>query len=91
MHAENRKSPRQEVNLPAEVEFGDGIFHVDCVIWDWSDHGARLTLPVSLGLADVFTLRLQGSDDRQCRVVWRSDEQVGVEFLASVVVPLRRP
>ena len=28
-----------------------------------------------------FTLRIAGSGDRQCHVVWRSCEQVGVEFL----------
>jgi hypothetical protein len=44
--------------------------------------GARIRVPASEGIPDRFTLVLQSEDVKllKCRVVWRSEAQIGVRF-----------
>jgi hypothetical protein len=53
-----------------------------CVLSDISDIGARLDVESSDGLPDDFKLLLsrRGSPSRNCHVVWRTPNQLGVEF-----------
>lgn len=54
------------------------------VLWDISILGARLTVADCNALPDRFAL-LIARDERPgmpCRVVWRSGQQIGIEFLA---------
>jgi hypothetical protein len=54
------------------------------VLWDISILGARLTVADGDALSDRFAL-LIARDERPgtpCRVVWRSGQQIGIEFLA---------
>jgi hypothetical protein len=50
---------------------------LNCIICDISARGARLTVGTRNEVPDEFTLVLR----RRCRVVRRSDGQVGVEFV----------
>jgi hypothetical protein len=81
MGIENRKSPRTVLH-PAQV--ADGTFIRDCILADISDSGAKLTIASPNEIPNDFTLLLSpsGSIRRRCRVVWRSDNQIGVEFLS---------
>ncbi len=56
---------------------------VPCTLWDISAQGARLAAPHPKSLPANFTLLLSndGSSRRSCRVVWRSDAQLGVQFI----------
>jgi hypothetical protein len=49
-----------------------------------SNTGARITAPNILSLPGEFTLELSrgGNRSRNCRVVWRDNSQLGVEFVA---------
>lgn len=52
-----------------------------CVLWDRSDDGARIAAPHSSKLPETFTLTLDKSMNRLCRVVWRKGPLMGVQFI----------
>ena len=56
---------------------------IPCVIWDFSEKGARITAAQLNLLPDYFTLILSRdqSERRTCRVVWREGYFAGVSFL----------
>jgi hypothetical protein len=56
----------------------------ECTVWDESITGARLVMDAPETIPDIFHIymTLDFSSRRQCRVVWRSDRQIGVEFLS---------
>jgi hypothetical protein len=56
----------------------------ECRVWDESKTGARLLVDAPETIPDTFHIymTLNFSSRRQCRVVWRSTTQIGVEFLS---------
>ena len=81
---EQRRSMREHVHFPAWIEIGDGSTRRECTVLDVSDGGARIMVSSLVRLPPEFWLVLSkdGSRRRRCRSVWRSDEQVGVTYLA---------
>jgi len=80
---EKRKSFRRPMRRAAQVIFGAHEQPVRCVIWDMSDGGARLTIARSLAnIPSAFTLMLfkDGSEQRNCEVVWIDTRFVEVKF-----------
>jgi PilZ domain len=73
---EKRKSPRHEFQYPACIDLANGSQMRNCMIWDISENGARLTIAPPHDLPDEFVLVFR----RHCRVVRRSGGQLGVEF-----------
>ena len=55
----------------------------ECVVMDETHKGARLAVadPNEIPNAFYIYLTLESSSRRNCRVPWRSDKQIGVEFL----------
>jgi hypothetical protein len=85
MLVENRQTSRTELRYIAWIDVGDGLPMRKCIVREISLNGAKLGIMTSTpdALPNAFTLQLS-SDDRiryLCRVVWRSDENMGVEFL----------
>jgi hypothetical protein len=82
MHADNRKETRRPVHIPAKLFAGLGSPLRDCMLTDISEHGARLAFEAPKEAPDEFTLLLapRGGAYRQCRVVWRAEKELGVEF-----------
>ena len=80
---EQRKSRRQPLRQAAWISLGDHCPLVRCVLWDISDCGARLMAARSpADLPDRFILLLsEQSVQRNCRVIWRNDRFVGVQFV----------
>jgi len=78
---ERRRIARHVVNIPARIDVGGTIRA--CTVVDISELGAKLAVEGALALPDSFTLLLSpsGHPARRCRVAWRADENVGVEFL----------
>jgi len=75
-----RESTRQRVLKGGSIAFGKGAA-IGCVIRNMTRSGACLLVESSIGIPDQFELFL--SDDksrRQCGVVWRSVDQIGVAF-----------
>jgi hypothetical protein len=60
------------------ILFGSEV--IDCAILDVSDRGARLELSTTKELPSDFVLKLTEGDRRECKVVWRNETRVGVEF-----------
>jgi hypothetical protein len=56
----------------------------ECTVWDESKTGARLVVNAPETIPDTFHIymTLNFSSRRRCRVVWRSSNQIGVEFLS---------
>jgi hypothetical protein len=53
----------------------------DCLVRDISTHGARLEFLTTVALPDRFELAVEKARTlRVCRVAWRTNTQVGVEF-----------
>ncbi len=91
MRADERKSVRRRLGELARIDIGDGREH-RCLLWDISASGARMTLETSNDLPTEFTLlppREVGAP-RQCRVIWRRREDIGVEFLPDRKAPIKR-
>jgi PilZ domain len=80
---EKRRSIREHVHFPAWTEIGDGSQRCECTVLDISEDGARIMLSSPTLLPEEFWLVFtkDGTRRRRCRMVWRSDEQVGVIYL----------
>src|SRR5690242_6589260 len=66
--------------LAGKIFFNYGQSTIDCVVRRLSEEAATLEMESGLGVPDRFQLRLAGRDILSCRVIWRSDRQVGVAF-----------
>jgi PilZ domain len=85
MAAEHRKSTRRAVSQGARIALVDGSILGTCQVCDVSVTGARLELkPSMFQVPDHFLLLLSydGRLRRQCAVVWRTRDSIGVEFIA---------
>lgn len=76
--ADRRAHRRQPVRLDASLD-ADGR-HFPCVITDVSAAGAQLVVSLPCGI-EQLRLEIEAFDAFDCRVAWRSDTRVGVEFL----------
>jgi hypothetical protein len=80
---EKRKNLRRSITYPAFLDFGDGSPARECTLCDASQEGAQLMVADPKSLPEQFILALSsdGAARRHCRVVWRTEAQVGVVFL----------
>jgi hypothetical protein len=77
---ERRKCARSRVLKSAKLVVGTTSL-VDCVVHDLTNVGARIEISDTLNLADALDMTFDGGRSiRQCRVVWRTLNVVGVEF-----------
>jgi NAD(P)-dependent dehydrogenase (short-subunit alcohol dehydrogenase family) len=67
----------------ATFDLGDGSPAIECTLCDASQEGALLAVAEPDGVPDEFILALTsgGAARRRCRVAWRTENQIGVEFL----------
>jgi PilZ domain len=79
---ERRKAARQVLQLNAIIERAPNLLPLSCLIVDMSVTGARISAP-DTALPNDFTLLLsrEGPVRRNCKVVWRRDSTVGVQFV----------
>jgi PilZ domain len=82
MFVEKRRLPRRLVHIPAKFATSDSAPLRDCIVVDISDYGARLELDNPNDVPERFTVVMgpNGGPYRRCRVVWRANNQMGVEF-----------
>src|SRR5947209_7203468 len=80
-----RRHPRKPVNQPAVAALGDGERPAlrACVVVDISAGGAKLKIAAPEELPETFTLILSwgARTTRRCLVRWRSQTEVGVQFI----------
>jgi PilZ domain len=99
MGRERRTNFRVEWNSPGIICHGK--VSRSCVLVNLSNGGARIAGVRANTLPDEFTLRLTRGQSgiRQCRVLWRSHDTVGVAFIdritstdePTVASPVREP
>jgi PilZ domain-containing protein len=70
--ARTLKSGKIVLNLHASV--------VDCTVRNLTDHGALLLVQSPVGIPESFELVFENQAHRDCRVVWRGANRLGVEF-----------
>jgi hypothetical protein len=84
-HAPNdaRTSPRALVRRCGWFVSTVGEQLRECTVWDESTTVARLVVDAPETIPDIFHIymTLDFSSRRRCRVIWRSSNQIGVEFL----------
>jgi hypothetical protein len=79
MRRERRKNFRVEWNSPATVHH-DKLTR-PCILLNFSDGGARIAGIRADTIPNEFTLHITRGRAHKCRVLWRSDHTVGVEFI----------
>jgi hypothetical protein len=81
MKSEQRKKIRKPLRHGAWLHFETGT-SASATISDVSDTGARLDVDEPDSIPDRFVLLLSknGKARRLCRVVWRNEHQLGVQF-----------
>ena len=94
--AEKRKNLRRSIAYPAFIDRGNGSPTIECTLCDASQEGALLAVANPDNVPNEFILALSsdGAARRRCRVAWRTQDQVGVEFLKDFkknAQPARRP
>jgi hypothetical protein len=91
MPRERRTTFRVEWNSAAMLYDCRGRRARPCVVSNFSNGGAKIIGVRPETLADEFLLRLSPhSRARRCRVVWRSEDALGVEF-ADRPAPIEEP
>ena len=81
-----RQATRQTASLPAWIEVDNNSLLERCKLVDISGKGARLFFADVDGLPEHFNLHLSrfGQPPKQCRIIWRRRNEVGVEFISLV-------
>jgi hypothetical protein len=82
MRRERRKNFRVEWHSAATLYDLDREMPRPCILADFSNGGAKITGIVADTIPDEFMLRMGHGERRlrRCRVVWREDDTVGVQF-----------
>src|SRR5271170_5837457 len=77
---ERRKNFRVDWNVPATIYDVDRHLERPCVLSDLSNGGAKLVGVRAGTIPDEFRLRTPLGDRRACRVVWCTENELGVKF-----------
>jgi hypothetical protein len=82
MSRDKRKHRRRALSRRATLRGWDGREIAGCTMTDISDGGAKVILDRPVHLPETFTLWLieSGSVYRECKVVWREGDVLGVQF-----------
>ena len=78
---ERRKSSWSRALKGAKLFFGSSSM-IDCVVRNFTNVGAHIEIPNTIELPEAFGLTFDGGYSlRPCRIVWRTSNETGVEFL----------
>jgi len=80
MRRERRKHFRLGWHLPATIYDAGRHLERPCTLVDLSNGGAKLAGVRAYTIPDEFRLRTPLGDRRSCRVIWRTEDTLGVEF-----------
>jgi hypothetical protein len=81
--SESRRAARTAVQRIGWLTRARGEQIRECMVWDESDTGMRLVVDAPNEIPDIFYVypTLDSTSRRRCRVIWRAEKQIGVEFL----------
>jgi len=85
MPSNKRASQRKSIKRPAYLYTRDGWPVGNCMTMDISTTGARLSLLTSEELPSEFLISFSasGAVRRNCKLVWRDGDVIGVRFVPS--------
>lgn len=76
---EKRKATRRRVLKSGTIEFERSAH--SCAVRNLSEGGAALDVPFAVIVPHEFELTMEtGQVRRQCRVIWRKENRLGVAF-----------
>jgi hypothetical protein len=79
---ERRSVPRTRTLKSGKILVQDHTSLVDCTVRNLTPKGALLLVPSLAGVPENFELILESKrTHHQCRVAWRGENRVGVEFI----------
>jgi hypothetical protein len=79
--SERRSGSRQKSFLQGRIFFNNRRTSVDCLIRDFSEHGARLKFSGMTATPDVVELYIPNKDESyRAKVQWRNADEIGVGF-----------
>jgi 4-hydroxy-tetrahydrodipicolinate synthase len=67
--------------------FNSGYSSINCSVRNVSDGGALLQVPGMVGIPREFELTIEGEAARPCRIAWRKENRIGVEYIAALSEP----
>ena len=79
---DRRESKRGAVNHTAHMATGLGL-PLKCKMKDVSKTGARIIVAEPKFAPQVFMIVLKDGLARWCKVIWRSNKEIGVKFVAA--------
>jgi hypothetical protein len=79
MSKENRTYPRKGIGRPVYIIKAP----IRCEMSDISRSGARLSVDDAAAVPDQFMLYMSEKISRWCRIVWRDQNQIGIQYIAS--------
>jgi len=78
---ERRNVQRTRVGRNAKILAGPGWPLIHCTVQNLTSGGACLKVASTYGLPQTFELTFElGRTRRACRVVWYTNDEIGVEF-----------
>jgi PilZ domain len=85
MTKENRRNVRRTLQHKIAILNSDGSILASCTMTDVSALGAKITTQEKTEIPDEFVLLLAkgGEVRRQCKVVWRKENEFGVKFVVA--------
>jgi hypothetical protein len=81
--SDRRGSERRRQLKGALIVFNNGHSTINGVLRNLSDTGALIKVPSTIGVPDIFELRISNAERRRCLVVRRSGTEIGVRFVAN--------
>ena len=78
---ERRRYSRTRIVGLAKITLPGQYFDMRCVVLDLSHAGARIQPEDAQDCPDNFTLVFKGGCSKECQVVWRRDDNIGVRFI----------
>jgi hypothetical protein len=78
---ERRRVPRHRILKSGKIILATQKSAVECTVRNLTGYGALLQVTRPVGIPDRFDLELERDHARHaCRVIWRRDNRLGVEF-----------
>jgi hypothetical protein len=79
-NVEHRATPRRPITLDVHMATGIGA-PLSCTMHDVSELGARIAVDDPLQAPQEFLVLLSDTLARWCRVIWRSEHEIGIAFV----------
>jgi hypothetical protein len=89
---ERRSGSRQKSFLQGRIFFNNRRTSIDCLVRDFTEHGARLQIGSITAMPDVVELHIPNKEESyRARVQWRTANEIGVGFDCDASAPQLAP